>query len=73
VTAAPDLRHEAVARDEHASILRSLTHVDWLVLLVVARAAQVGRGIRATTLAELREQQQPAIERQVLSERRVKP
>jgi diguanylate cyclase (GGDEF)-like protein len=32
----PDLRHEAVARDEHASILRSLTHVDWLVLLVVA-------------------------------------
>jgi diguanylate cyclase (GGDEF)-like protein len=46
VTAAPegpggahplaDTRHEAVARDEHASIVRSLTHVDWLVLLVVA-------------------------------------
>jgi diguanylate cyclase (GGDEF)-like protein len=46
VTAAPDepggahplpgTRREAVARDEHASILRSLTHVDWLVLLVVA-------------------------------------
>ena len=31
----PDTRREAVARDEHASIIRSLTHVDWLVLLIV--------------------------------------
>jgi diguanylate cyclase (GGDEF)-like protein len=32
----PGTRREAVARDEHASIIRSLTRVDWLVLLVVA-------------------------------------
>ncbi len=31
-----DTRRAAVARDEHASIIRSLRHVDWLVLLIVA-------------------------------------
>ncbi len=31
----PDTRRES-GRDEHASIVRSLTHVDWLVLLIVA-------------------------------------
>jgi diguanylate cyclase (GGDEF)-like protein len=32
----PGTRREVVQRDEHASIVRSLTRVDWLVLLVVA-------------------------------------
>jgi diguanylate cyclase (GGDEF)-like protein len=32
----PGTRREAVQQDEHASIVRSLTRVDWLVLLVVA-------------------------------------
>jgi diguanylate cyclase (GGDEF)-like protein len=32
----PGTRREAVQRDEHASIVKSLTRVDWLVLLVVA-------------------------------------
>ena len=32
----PGTRREAVARDEHTSIIRSLTRVDWLVLLMVA-------------------------------------
>lgn len=32
----PGTRRAAVQHDEHASILRSLTRVDWLVLLVVA-------------------------------------
>ncbi len=32
----PGTRREVVVRDEHASIVRSLTRVDWLVLLVVA-------------------------------------
>jgi diguanylate cyclase (GGDEF)-like protein len=32
----PGTRREVVRRDEHASIVRSLTRVDWLVLLVVA-------------------------------------
>ena len=32
----PGTRREAVQRDEHASIIKSLTRVDWLVLLVVA-------------------------------------
>lgn len=32
----PGTRRAAVVRDEHASMLRSLTRVDWLVLLVVA-------------------------------------
>ncbi len=36
-------RREAVRRDEHASILASLTRVDWLVLLVVALHALVLR------------------------------
>ena len=37
----PGTRREAVQRDEHASILRSLARVDWLVLLVVALYSQV--------------------------------
>lgn len=32
----PGTRREVVQRDEHASIVKSLTRVDWLVLLVVA-------------------------------------
>ncbi|MGH8198001.1 MAG: GGDEF domain-containing protein [Steroidobacteraceae bacterium] len=32
----PGTRREIVQRDEHASIVQSLTRVDWLVLLVVA-------------------------------------
>ncbi len=32
----PHTRREIVQRDEHASIVQSLTRVDWLVLLVVA-------------------------------------
>ncbi len=37
----PGTRRAAVVRDEHASMLKSLTRVDWLVLLVVALYALV--------------------------------
>lgn len=39
----PHTRRELVERDEHASIVRSLRRVDWLVLLVVALYAIVLR------------------------------
>ncbi len=39
----PGTRREVVQRDEHASMVRSLTRVDWLVLLVVALHALVLR------------------------------
>lgn len=34
----PGTRREVVQRDEHASIVKSLTRVDWLVLLEIGRA-----------------------------------
>ena len=37
----PGTRRDEVRRDEHASVLRSLARVDWLVLLVVALYALV--------------------------------
>ncbi|MBX3702165.1 MAG: GGDEF domain-containing protein [Steroidobacteraceae bacterium] len=37
----PGVRQAAPARDEHASMLKSLTRVDWLVLLLVALYAPV--------------------------------
>ena len=50
------MRRELVAQDEHASILRSLVRVDWLVLLAVALYAVVaahppGRGVLYAAVA----------------------
>ncbi len=42
--APPDTRREIVQQDEHASIVQSLTRVDWLLLLVVALYTLVLRG-----------------------------
>ncbi len=45
---APHTRREIVQQDEHASIVKSLTRIDWLVLLVVALYTLVLRAPQAS-------------------------